>query len=249
MLTRMNGRRSWIGGLMGIVLGGVAAGSAGPGCTGDHDTRVIAADEGGLPAEGGRDGASGPTCPSDIPIDPSSLLWKPPYDPQEGKCQDADVVAMKEFLAANPTASNEDFENFVKNRNKTCHDCVFGDAAGQRWPPAPVRNGVVFTFNVGACYALTTGNQPCGEAVQNAWDCGFEACVQCDSQTSLAGCRATVRSTLCKTYEDKAHALCGAPSIDEVCGTPFDSIRVQCVTTVHPVTDGGADAADDAADQ
>jgi hypothetical protein len=67
--------------------------------------------------------------------------------------------------------------------------------------------------------------------VQNGWDCSFEACVLCTSASELEACRASARATVCKTYEDKARADCvGPPNGDAQCGSPFDSIRVQCVT-------------------
>ena len=152
---------------------------------------------------------------------------------------------MKDFLNANPKASNEEFETFVKNRSPDCHDCVFGDADGKTWPPAPVRAGKVVTFDVGACYALVTGNNACGKAVQNAWDCEFQACALCLAPTELDGCRSRARLGVCLTYEQKSNTDCPDPSANAVCGSPFDSIRVQCVTTVKPVVDSGLEASTD----
>jgi hypothetical protein len=229
-----------VGFWMGLVAVGFFGGAVAAGCTGDHDTRVIPAEEGGPPKEGGPGTAGGPTCPSDLPVDPKDLVWKPPTPPQTGKCQDDDIVAMKEYLVANPKASNEEFEAFVKNRDTTCHDCIFADADGATWSPAPVKNGKVLTFNIGACYALL-GSNPCGIAVQNAWDCEFEACALCESPSALDTCRVKSRTGVCLAYEDRAHKECVNPSADEVCGTPFDSIRVQCVTTAAPVKDAGTD--------
>lgn len=65
------------------------------------------------------------------------LEWKPPATLQEGRCKDADIAATKAYLAANPAASNEDFENFVKNRDTRRHDCIFSDADGQLGRPLP----------------------------------------------------------------------------------------------------------------
>ena len=213
------------------------------GCTSDRDTRVFPDPEGGAPTEGGAgDAGRAHGARATSPVDAKSLEWKPPAAPQPGKCQDDDIAAMKSYLATNPGATNEDFENFVKNRDTVCHDCVFGDADGQTWPPAPVRANKVVTFNVGACYAITTGSQDCGRAFQNAWDCGFEACSLCASPDALSSCRTKARTGACVAFEDKARAACGGPTAaDEVCGAPFDSIRVQCMTTVTPVTDAGTD--------
>jgi hypothetical protein len=231
--------RFWVG----LVASGAIAFCMVQGCTSDHDTRVFPDPEGGAPSEGGSgDTGKGATCPSDVPVDKKLLEWKPPAAPQQGQCQDDDVAAMKTYLATNPAATNEDFENFVKNRDKFCHDCIFGDADGQLWPPAPVRANKVVTFNVGACFAITTGSQPCGQAVQNAWDCGFEACSLCTSPDALATCRTKARTGACAAYEDKARVDCGgSTAADEICGGPFDSIRIQCITTVSPLADAGTD--------
>ncbi|MDB4935372.1 MAG: hypothetical protein JWP87_2344 [Labilithrix sp.] len=231
----------WLGlAVVAFVGGGVAAG-----CTGDHDTRVIPPEEGGPPREGGPGTTPGATCPSDLPIDPKDLVWKAPRSPQEGKCQDDDIVAMKDYLAANPSASNEDFENFVKNRDATCHDCIFADADGATWSPAPVRGGKVVTFNVGACFAIL-GSEACGATVQNAWDCEFEACALCEAPSAVASCREKSRTGICRPYEDRAKTECVNLAVDEVCGTPLDSIRVQCVRKTAPVPEAGDDGGQDA---
>lgn len=242
----MNGRRRFVGLWIGLAVLSAVAGNAASGCS-SYDTRIIPPEEGGAPKEAGGDVAVSPTCPSDLPIDAAKLLWKAPNPPQAGKCHDNDVVAMRDFLAANPAATNEQFEAFVKNRDATCHDCVFGDADGPTWPPAPLKNGKVLTFNVGACYAIATGRQACGLAVQHAWDCEFEACVECGSASALADCRAKARKGVCLPYEQKVPIECPGASADDVCGSPFDSIRVQCVTTATPIVDGGTDGGTDGA--
>ena len=238
------GRRSMgVGFWMGsVVASALALAASSQGCTSGRDTIVYPDPEAG-PTEGGSgDTGAAARCPSDTPVDAKGLAWKPPNAPKAAQCQDDDIAAMKSYLATNPAASNEDFENFVKNRDTVCHDCVFGDADGQTWPPAPVRANKIVTFNVGACYSLTTGNQKCGRAFQAAWDCGFEACFLCSSPNALATCRTKARTGVCATFEEQARTECGAvAAADEVCGQPFDSIRVQCVTTVTPIPDAGTD--------
>lgn len=233
----------WVGLWCGVVVTGALLGSALQGCSSDHGVTVYPDPEAGPPKEGGSgDGGGSATCPTDVPIDAKTLGWKPPNPPQAGKCQDADIAAFKAYLSANPDATNEDFENFVKNRGATCHDCIFGNADDTTWPPAPVKDGKVVTFNVGACYAIVTGDQNCGRAIQNAWDCGFDACLLCSSPSALTECRTKARTGACLTYEDKVKTACGATTTaDEVCGLPFDSIRVQCQTTGTPVADAGTD--------
>jgi hypothetical protein len=241
MLVKMMGHGKWVGLCIGLVAAsGLIAGSQG--CKAEDETRFIPDPEGGAPKEGGSgDTGVGPTCPSTTPVDAMGLAWKPPIAPQADRCQDDDIAAMKAYLAANPNATNEDFENFVKNRDRICHDCIFGDADGTLWPPAPVKDNKVVTFNVGACFAIVTGDQECGRAFQNAWDCGFEACLLCTSPDVLATCRANARTGVCRTYEEKARTKCGPPgAADEACGGPFDSIRVQCVNTASP-NDAGTD--------
>lgn len=230
-----------------VVASSMIAAAAGSGCASDHEVREIPALEGGPPKEtGASDATPSQMCPSDLPVDGTKLAYKPPTAPQTDKCDAADLDAMKEFLLMNPKASNEDFENFVKNRDRTCHDCVFADSAAATWPPAPLKDGKVLTFNVGACYAIVTGSAACGQAVQNAWDCEFEACTTCESPSQLEACRAKSRSGVCKAFQDASHVSCVNFAADEQCGSPFDSIRVQCITTVKPPVDGGADAAMDA---
>ena len=230
-----------------LVLGGIFAGITAPGCSSDYASRVIPQAEAAPPKESSvSDTKPTPLCPSELPVDATKLAYKPPTAPQAGKCTADDISAMKDFLLTNPKSTNEDFENFVKNRGATCHDCVFADGARATWPPAPLEGIKVLTFNVGACYALVTGSQACGQSVQNAWDCGFTACLSCNSQAELESCRTKARTGVCKTFEDAAHTSCVGLDADQVCGSPFDSIRVQCVTTVRPVTDGGTDAPTDA---
>ena len=232
----------------GLVTCGLVAGAAASACSADNEASVTPPLEGGAKETSTTDTTPAPICPSNAPIGPETLAWKPPTAPQEGICKDTDVAAMKDFLTANPKASNEELETFVKNRSPDCHDCVFGDADGKTWPPAPVRAGKVVTFDVGACYAIVTGNVGCGKAVQNAWDCEFQACALCLSASELDGCRSRARLGTCLAYEQKSHTDCPGTSADGVCGSPFDSIRVQCVTTKTPIVDAGTDAGDGGTD-
>ena len=204
------------------------------GCKGQYSEMVVPPEDGGRTlTEGGADPVdAGERCPTTTPVETSSLLWKSPTAPQPGRCQADDVAAMRDYLAQNPKATNEDFENFVKNRDTTCHDCVFGDSRGATWPPAPTDNGKVLTFNIGACYALLAGKEDCGKAAQNAWDCEFQACEGCAAPSELDTCRARSRSGVCKSiYQTSRFACANLPNgAEELCGSPFDSIRVQCVS-------------------
>ncbi len=121
----------------------------------------------------------------------------------------------------------------MKNRDTVCHDCIFGDYKGATWPPVPTDSGKVVTFNIGACYALIVGKEDCGKAAQHAWDCEFQACEDCASPSDIEGCRSRSRSGVCKNLYDISRTLCtNLPNgAEELCGSPFDSIRVQCVSS------------------
>lgn len=243
--SRRAGRGLFFAWWVGLVTCGLVAGAAASACAADNEASVTPPLEGGASEASTTDTSPAAICPSNDPIGADTLAWKRPTPPQAGICKDADIAAMKDFLTANPKASNEELETFVKNRSPDCHDCIFADADGKTWPPAPVRAGKVVTFDVGACYAIVTGNEACGKAVQNAWDCEFQACALCLSASELDGCRSRARLSTCLAYEQKSHTDCPGTSADGVCGSPFDSIRVQCVTTATPVDDGGTDAATD----
>jgi hypothetical protein len=244
MLVEMNQgsvrrrRRTRVVGLAVLVVtSGLGAALAGSGCASEHEVRTIPTEEAGARETGAADTAPpAEKCPTATPVASSKLEWKAPTPAKEGQCQADDVAAMRDFLSKNPTAKNEEFLAFVKNRDTTCADCIFADADLQTWPPAPVRAAKVVTFNVGACYALLTGRESGGQAMQNAWDCAFEACFDCTSALELEACRAKARTTACKAYDDSSRTECAGLPGTEVCGTPFDSIRVQCVT---PSPDAG----------
>ncbi len=224
---------------LGLVIGLAVTCLAWWGCKGDFNSTTIPPEDGGrtIKEAGGPTDGGGGTCPTTAPIDLTTFPWKPPSLPQDGKCQADDVLAMRGYLTANPKATNEDFENFVKNRDTVCHDCIFADAKGATWPPAPVEDGKVLTFNVGACFEIISGSQACGKAVQNAWDCEFDACIQCPSAGDLESCRVKSRSGVCKPAYDTSRTACvDSKGADELCGSPFDSIRIQCVSAA---TDAG----------
>lgn len=239
----MRRARARLGFLLSVAGSGLMLSIGGAACTREYESTSYPEVEAGPQREASPITEPQPTCPSLEPVDPKKLPWKVPTPTQEGKCQADDITAMKDFLVAEPNATNEELEAFVKNRDATCHGCIFGDAKGTTWPPVPLENNKVLTFNVGACYALVTGLQACGQAVQNEWDCEFEACAQCSGQDELQTCRAKARTTTCKSFQLDSHTRCaGAPSADGICGGPFDSIRVQCQTATPPGPDGGADA-------
>src|SRR3954465_9985025 len=111
---------------LGLVVTGLGC-LVWSGCKGDSSTSIVPPEDGGrTPTEGGLLTDGGASCPTDQPIDLVTLpTWKPAAAPQPGKCQEDDITAMRDYITQNPAATNEEFENFVKNRDTTCHDCVF----------------------------------------------------------------------------------------------------------------------------
>lgn len=202
--------------------------------------------------DAGRDGrtSTDPTnpngdCPG--PVVPSLLEWKPPTPTKANACQQDDIDAMRAFLAENPQSTNEDFKAFVQNRDTVCHDCMFGESSGATWPPFPVKDLKVSTFNIGACYALVSGKEGCGKAVQNEFDCEFVACAACTSQGDLDECRKKARTGVCAPINGQTRTECAgiAVRVDDLCGSVFDSVRVQCIAVDAPTDGGIGDAATD----
>lgn len=233
-----------IAALAALVGAGVSAVTAG--CKDDDTTSSTPT------SDAGRDGRSpnepvspNGECPG--PVVPSLLEWKPPAKTRDDACQQDDIDAMRDFLATEPQATNEDFKNFVKNRDTVCHDCMFGDANGAAWPPFPVKDGKVATFNIGSCYALVSGRESCGKAIQNEFDCEFVSCALCTSTSDLEACRTKARTTTCASVNALTRTECaGLPvRVDDLCGSVFDSIRVQCVSLTAGPDGGVADAATD----
>ncbi len=230
--------------LVGLVLGiyGVAASacsttdsSTSPLPDASHDSRT------GSDAPPGGEGV----CPAAVV---STLLeWKPPTKTKDNACQQDDLDAMKEFLQKNASSTNEEFEAFVKNRDTVCHDCMFGDSNAATWPAFPVKDNKVLTYNIGACYALVSGKESCGKAIQNEFDCEFVACADCTSQGDLDACRKKARTTVCATTDNATRTECAgiAVKVDDFCGSVFDSVRVQCISLTAEPSDGGVKDAGD----
>jgi|GEM_PF-3021572 len=231
VLTRSGGTKLVA---LGLVLGALV-GAAASGCSDDTtSTPEPGRDAGGdvSPAPAPDSGApSTNACPATAPIDATQFAWRPPTVPRANACQDDDVEAMRAFLTSQPNATNEEFENFVKNRDVTCHECIFAPESGVTWPPVPMKDGKVYTLNIGACYALVSGSDACGKAVQSSFECEFVACADCTSETELDACRKKARTGACASAATATQSACGpaAASVDAECGSIFDSIRVQCV--------------------
>lgn len=202
------------------------------GCSDDYRTGEVPAQDASIDVRPTPTQDAEPSaCPSTSPVEASKLAWKAATPPQTNKCQPDDITKMQEYLAAQPNSTNEEFETFVKNLDTACHECIFAPADGATWSPIPVSSGKVVTLNIGACYAIVSGKDDCGKAVQNAFDCEFEACAACTSDGELESCRVKSRSGACKAYSENTRLACaGVPTtVDEQCGSVFDSVRVQCV--------------------
>lgn len=230
---------------MTAAFAGVTAAALASGCKED-DTQATPT------TDAGRDGRTPPDpanpngeCPG--PVVASLLEWKAPTKTKENACQADDLDAMREFLVKEPNATNEDFENFVKNRDTVCHDCMFAESSGATWPPFPMKDNKVVTFNIGSCYALVSGRESCGKAIQNEFDCEFVACAACTTQSDLDTCRKKARTSVCASINAETSKECaGLPvRVDDVCGSIFDSVRVQCISLTADPDGGIKDAATD----
>lgn len=220
------------------ALTGVVAATSAAGCS--SSTTTTDTDSGPTPLKDANtadrttppEEDAGPgTCPSPDPVAASALPWAPPTPTQANKCQEQDIAAMEQYIKDNPQTTNEAFEQFVKTMDATCHSCVFTDANNPTWGPIPTSNGKLATINIGACFALV-GNEACGKAIQNEFDCEFVACAACADSNSFKACRPKAQKGACKPFVQETQKACQGtpPTIDDVCGSVFKSMRVQCVT-------------------
>lgn len=221
---------------------GVVAAVAAAGCSSTTETTTSTEDSGSSttkPKDASTDRSTveeedaGPsTCPSTDPIAESDLPWAPPTKTQAGKCTQQMLDGFEKFLKDNPNTTNEQFEAEIKKTSATCHSCIFTDANNPTWGPIPTSGGKLVTINIGACFALVSGKEACGKAIQNEFDCEFVACGQCADDTAFSNCRKKAQTGACKPFIQAIQSGCnGVPAtVDDVCGSFFDSVRIQCVS-------------------
>jgi hypothetical protein len=163
--------------------------------------------------------------------EPTGLPWAPPTPLQPGKCTTQNVTDMQAYLKQNPATTNEQFEAYVKTQSTSCHDCMFTDGGLPTWGPIPLSGGRVLTQNIGACYAIRSGNVACGKARQNVFDCQFFACATCPDTASFKACETQVLTGACSFLVQAVQTACAgvSPTVDASCGTVFDSVTAQCV--------------------
>jgi hypothetical protein len=181
--------------------------------------------------------AEASTCPVPGPSAASALPWKSPKPVQAGACTEADVLAIDQYLLTTPEATKQDLETFILGRGQACHDCAFGQADAGTWSPLQ-RTATSYFANVGGCFALLSGRDGCGKAIQNEYDCEQVACAACRDASLVADpdaspCTKLTQSTTCKDYVMAIASAAGcmgvSPTVDDACGTVTKSIRVQCV--------------------
>jgi hypothetical protein len=229
------------------AITGVVVAVSATGCSSSTTTSTTDEDGGGTtkPKDASADRGpveeedAGPaTCPSTDPVAEADLPWAPPTPTQVGKCSTGDIADFEKFLKDNPSSTNEQFEAHIKTANATCHACIFTDASKPTWGPIPTSGGKLVTINIGACFALVSGKEACGKAIQNEFDCEFVACGDCADDTAFSNCRKKAQTGACKPFIQAIQTGCnGVPAtVDDACGSFFDSVRIQCVSAA---TDAG----------
>lgn len=229
--------------LTGVIALGSAAGCSSSSSTtsgGDDSGSTVKKDASSDRSSTPVDEDAGPsTCPSTDPVNAADLPWAPPTATQVGKCTEQNLTDFQAYLKANPSTTNEQFEAYIKSQSAACHDCVFTDASKPTWGPIPTSGGKLVTINIGACFALVSGNTECGHSIQNEFDCEFVACSDCADDTAFQSCQKKSQTGACKPFVQAIQTSCkGVPAtVDDACGSFIDSMRVQCVTM--NVCDGG----------
>lgn len=230
----------------------VVVSTAGAGCssTSDPATPTEAGPDARPHPDTGAEDAEGPKCPSTAPITPADprLAYK---DPNAAKtdCSVADHEALVDYFAAadakGQTVTLSQVDTFLKGRGQECHDCVFTDAKAATWGPLPVADGQLVTINWGMCYALLSGRNEVGKAVQQWSDCLDLACVDCvDDRSTLQACYKKAANGACKDVGAQGQTVTASVDIDaldDACTKFTDLVRVACVGALP---DGGGDSGD-----
>ncbi len=149
-----------------------------------------------------------PACPPADEIDATKLPWKSPTK-QPGACTQADLDALVAFVSTDTSGDTSKWKTSITDAE--CKACVFA-VDGATWAPL-IENakGQLAMLNVGGCFAIHSGNDACGKAYQNWFDCGFEACGECagDDSAALNKCRQNANKTACKTAFEDVATVCG----------------------------------------
>lgn len=181
-------------------------------------------------------------CKGKIEVDATKLPWKSPNVSAIGSCSQKELDDLNAFLKGKPDAKYSEWKTAIPNA--ACSACVFGKDADATWAPLLENDkGELVGLNVGGCIAIASGNDKCGQAYQNWFDCGFEACADCpaDDSDAFGACRNAANKYGCKKAIDDVIAVCGAPIDDaeKACdGTAYvfeGPIKAQCIG----LTEGG----------
>ncbi len=213
-----------------VAVPGIMLMSAGSGCSSSKSDAPTT----GIPTEAGAGvarvdapvEASGPSCPPADPIDATKLPSKPPAI-KTNSCTTADLTDFAEFVEGNDDSST--WKASIKN--STCRSCIYGLETAATWAPI-VENGTgeLVQFNVGGCIAMASGNDACGKAYQQEFECRNEACGDCSPDTaSFQKCGVAARNEACKAAVD---------AVRSICGTKLDAAETACTEKVRYVFEG-----------
>jgi hypothetical protein len=233
-------------GLTGLVVSVAASG-----CSSDSGGTPDTADTGAdvkktppaPPPDDGGDGAAG-DCPSTASIDTSAYPWKPPAV-DLGKCTDADLTSLVAYLQANSGSKYADWKSKA-GLGATCSGCLFGPD-GTTWKPfVEDSSGDLSELNVGGCIGIASANEKCGQSYQAWFDCRFEACASCPTDTAtLTKCLSAASKGACKAANQNVLTVCGSAIGDYETACRGDKyvfegpIKAQCINGL-----GSTDAGD-----
>lgn len=147
-------------------------------------------------------------CKGTIAVDATKLPWKSP-NVEKGACSPGDLDGLVKFLEANSGAKYADWKKAITN--PACNACVFGAETDATWKPLLENaKGELTGLNVGGCIAVASGNDNCGQAYQQWFDCGFEACGDCpaDDSAAFSKCRGLANKAGCKAAFDNVSTVC-----------------------------------------
>jgi hypothetical protein len=238
------------------ALAGLVSAVGAAGCS---ETEVTpAADGGGTPDSGKKDGGPKTTPDADVEPEPTSCMVKDPIDATQypyktptksvGACTTEELTKLSAYYKAH---ANEEpaVSEWSKEVSEKCATCVFSDGEGSTWSPVLVQDDKLANVNRGGCVEILSGKPACGKAYQQVTECRLEACAtKCKTQDEFTECLQDGQSIFtgpCKDAYDAMETACGnsLKAAETGCAgkdwTFEGPIKVQCITG-----GGKADAGD-----